>query len=181
MSMVNTTTNDAKLTDWIANNVAGACVMSHINESCHIPTSHVTYQWVMTHINESSDIWMSHVTYEWVIWMRVSIDMNESIKWYEWEYQSDMNERIKVIWMRVSKWYEWEYEWSYQTKSPAPQSSHSLQSSDSAIKSDYQVTVKLQSSIKWQSSQVAVINQVTVLSIGTDQCDMTDSMSHVTY
>jgi len=40
-------------------------VMSHMNESCHIWMSHVTYEWVMSHMNESCHIWMSHVTYEW--------------------------------------------------------------------------------------------------------------------
>ena len=42
-------------------------VMSHMNKSCHIWTSHVTYEWVMSHMNESCHIWMSHVTYEWVM------------------------------------------------------------------------------------------------------------------
>jgi len=28
--------------------------MSHMNESCHIWMSHVTYEWVMSHMNESS-------------------------------------------------------------------------------------------------------------------------------
>jgi len=41
--------------------------MSHMNESCHIWMSHVTYEWVMSHMNESCHIWMSHVTYEWVM------------------------------------------------------------------------------------------------------------------
>jgi len=41
--------------------------MSHINESCHISMSHVTYQWVMSHINESCHVSMSHVTYQWVM------------------------------------------------------------------------------------------------------------------
>jgi len=30
-------------------------VMSHMNESCHIWMSHVTYEWVMSHMNESCD------------------------------------------------------------------------------------------------------------------------------
>jgi len=41
--------------------------MSHMNESCHIWMSHVTYEWVMSHMNESCHIWTSHVTYECVI------------------------------------------------------------------------------------------------------------------
>jgi len=39
--------------------------VTHMNESCHIWMSHVTYEWVMSHMNESCHIWMSHVTYEW--------------------------------------------------------------------------------------------------------------------
>jgi len=42
-------------------------VMSHMNESCHKWTRHVTYEWVMSHVNESRHIWMSHVPYEWVM------------------------------------------------------------------------------------------------------------------
>jgi len=55
---------------WEAGNscdVAYECVMSHMNESCHIWMSHVTYEWVMSHMNESCHIWMIHVTYEWVM------------------------------------------------------------------------------------------------------------------
>jgi len=37
--------------------------MSHMNESCHIWTSHVTYEWVMSHMNESCHIWISHITH----------------------------------------------------------------------------------------------------------------------
>jgi len=39
---------------------------SHINESCQVWISHVTYAWVMSHINESRHVWMSHATYAWV-------------------------------------------------------------------------------------------------------------------
>ena len=53
-------------TTWVSH-VTYECVMSYINESCHIWMSHVTYEWVMAHMNESCHIWMSHVTYEWVI------------------------------------------------------------------------------------------------------------------
>ena len=52
-------------------------VMSHVNESCHIWTSHVTYERVMSHMNESCHMWMSHVTYE-----RVMSHMNESCHIY---------------------------------------------------------------------------------------------------
>ena len=48
-------------------------VRSHMNESCYIRMSHVTYECVMLHMNESYHIWMSHVTYEWVM-----SHMNES-------------------------------------------------------------------------------------------------------
>ena len=41
-------------------------VMSHMNESCLLWISHVSHEWVMSHINESCLMWMSHVTYEWV-------------------------------------------------------------------------------------------------------------------
>ena len=41
-------------------------VMSHVNESCHIRMSHVTWEWVMSHTNESCHIRMSHVTCRWV-------------------------------------------------------------------------------------------------------------------
>jgi len=41
-------------------------VISHMNESCCIWTSHVTYEWVMAHMNESCHIRMSHGTYEGV-------------------------------------------------------------------------------------------------------------------
>jgi len=44
----------------------GQNVMSHMNESCPIWMSHVTYKWFMSHMNESCHIWMSHVTCEWV-------------------------------------------------------------------------------------------------------------------
>jgi len=40
-------------------------VTSHMNESRHIWTSHVTYERVTSHMNESRHIWTSHVTYEW--------------------------------------------------------------------------------------------------------------------
>ena len=46
--------------------------MLHMNESCHMWMSHVTYEWVMSRMNESCQIWMSHVTYKWVmshLWM----------------------------------------------------------------------------------------------------------------
>jgi len=41
--------------------------MSHINESCLIWMSHVSFEWVMSHMNESCLIWMSHVSYECVM------------------------------------------------------------------------------------------------------------------
>ena len=93
---------DCEQRRWRLRHVTYQWVLSHTNESCHISMSHDTYQWVKWHMNESCDVWMSHMNesinwHEWeyqVIWMRVS-------KWYEWAYQSDMNESIKVIWMRV--------------------------------------------------------------------------------
>ena len=36
-----------------------ACVMSNMNESCHVRMSHVTYQWVMSRTNESCHVPMS--------------------------------------------------------------------------------------------------------------------------
>ena len=36
-------------------------VMSHMNESCLIWMSHVSYEWVMSHMNESCLIWINHV------------------------------------------------------------------------------------------------------------------------
>jgi len=36
--------------------------MSHMNESCLIRMSHVSYEWVMSHMNESCLIWMSRVS-----------------------------------------------------------------------------------------------------------------------
>ena len=38
------------------------CVMSHINESCHISLSHVTYEYVMSHMNASCHISMKSDT-----------------------------------------------------------------------------------------------------------------------
>jgi len=38
-------------------------VMSHMNESCLIWMSHVSYEWVMSHMNESCLIWMSRVSF----------------------------------------------------------------------------------------------------------------------
>ena len=68
--------------------------MSHMNESCHIWMSHVTYEWIVAHMNESCLIWTCHVSYErfmsrmngsctndlWHVWM--SFPMNYST--YEW-------------------------------------------------------------------------------------------------
>jgi len=47
-------------------------VVSHMNESCHIWMSHVSYEWVVSHMNESCliwirHLWMSHLTCEWVM------------------------------------------------------------------------------------------------------------------
>jgi len=53
------------------------CVTSHMNESCHIRMSHVTYEWVTSHMNESRHIWMSHVISEQVTsHMNVSCPQN---------------------------------------------------------------------------------------------------------
>jgi len=144
---------------------------------------------------------MSQVTYEWVMWR-----MNES---YEWEYQltwmrvsSDMNESIKVIWMSVSKWYEWEYQsdMNESMNGRIKQSRRRLnqvtvfnpvivlssqiikwQSSCSHQSSDSQV--KWQSSIKSQSYQSALINVTWliqwVMSHINESCHI--SMSHVIY
>jgi len=53
------------------------CVMSHMNESCQVWMSHVTYchvrlnqviyECIRSHVNESCHIWMCHVTYETVM------------------------------------------------------------------------------------------------------------------
>ena len=42
-------------------------VMSHMNESYPVWTSHVTYEWVMAHTNESCHMRIIHFTYERVI------------------------------------------------------------------------------------------------------------------
>jgi len=47
-------------------------VMSHMNESCHIWMSHVTYEWVMSHMNESCHIWMRHATYHVYVYVYVT-------------------------------------------------------------------------------------------------------------
>ena len=59
--------------------------MSHVNKSCHVWTSHVTYEWVMSRMNESCHVWMSHVTYEWVMsHMNESCHIRMSHVTYEW-------------------------------------------------------------------------------------------------
>jgi len=52
---------------WSAADDAYEWVMSHMNESCLVWTSHVTHEWVMSHMSESCLIWMSHVSYESVM------------------------------------------------------------------------------------------------------------------
>jgi len=56
-------------------------VTSHMNASCRIRLSRVTYEWVMSHTNELWRIWMNHGTYKEVIW-----HMNQSITYqcYIW-------------------------------------------------------------------------------------------------
>jgi len=54
---------------------------SHINESCHILISCVTYEGVISHMDESCHIWMSHVTHineSCHIWNSHVTHMNES-------------------------------------------------------------------------------------------------------
>ena len=81
----------------------GESVTSHMNSSCHIWMSHVTYERVTSHMNQSRHIWMSHVTYEWV-----TSHMNESRHiWmshvtYEW-VTSHMN-ASRHIWISRSTW-----------------------------------------------------------------------------
>jgi len=44
----------------------------HVNcmqASCHVWMRQNTCEWVKSHTNESNHIWTSHITYEWVIWM----------------------------------------------------------------------------------------------------------------
>ena len=41
------------------------CEVSHMNMSCLICMSRVTYEWVMSYMNESCLIWVSHVTYKY--------------------------------------------------------------------------------------------------------------------
>jgi len=48
------------------------CVMSRVNESCHVWMSHVTYEWVMSRMNESCHVWMSHVTYSYQVTLHVT-------------------------------------------------------------------------------------------------------------
>jgi len=68
---------------------ADTCVMSHMNdachiymscitwmtEACHIWMSRVTYAWVMSYMNEPCHIWLSHVTFAWVM-----LHMNDAAK-----------------------------------------------------------------------------------------------------
>ena len=107
------------------------CVMSHMNESCHIWMSHVTYHkskyywqglqsvkrvvckglcsmnesWLMSHMDEACHIWISCVTYEWVM-----SHMNESCRiWmsrvtYEWVV-AHVNESCHIWMSHVT--YEW--------------------------------------------------------------------------
>ena len=53
------------------------CVMSHMNLSCHIWMSHVTYECVTSHINQSCYIWMRHGTHEWVMshWSNIAFQV----------------------------------------------------------------------------------------------------------
>jgi len=56
--------------------------MSHMDKSCHIRISHVTYGSVMSHMDMSCHIWISYVTYEtgtniWGFHGRVMSRMNE--------------------------------------------------------------------------------------------------------
>jgi len=42
-------------------------VKSHVNGSCRIWMSHVTYEWLRSHVNGPCHMWKSHVTYQWVM------------------------------------------------------------------------------------------------------------------
>ena len=59
----------------------GAWVMSRVDESCHMWTSHVTCERVMSHVNESCHMWTSHVTCDIVQWRatksRVSVESSQ--------------------------------------------------------------------------------------------------------
>jgi len=80
-------------------------VMSHMNESCHVGTSHVTYERVMSHMNESCPIWTSDVTYEWVMsHMNKSCHVWTSHVTYE-RVMSHMNKSCHVWTSHVK--YEW--------------------------------------------------------------------------
>ena len=50
-----------------------SCVVSHMNESCHIWLSHVTQKWVVSHMNASCDTWISHVIKMWRVAVCVAL------------------------------------------------------------------------------------------------------------
>ena len=83
-------------------------VTSHVNESCHVWMSHVTFEWVMSRINESCHIWivMSHMNSH-VNYVDASPNMSEAYVvasrhiWmshvtYEWD-MSPMNSHIDYV------------------------------------------------------------------------------------
>jgi len=59
--------------------------LSHVNESWHIWTSHVEYEWVKTYMNEARYIWMSHVctSESCFIWMR-NVTYQWNMQTHEW-------------------------------------------------------------------------------------------------
>jgi len=82
-----------------------ACAMSHVNESCHICLSHVTYEYThMWHDSftwVTSRTWVTHVTYVSHVTTWVSSRLNESRHiWMRW--------RLHVTYEWVTMWYtEW--------------------------------------------------------------------------
>jgi len=56
---------------WWVSHVTCRRIMSHVNESCHISTSHVAVEGVRYAMAEAGcepyEIWMSHVTCQWVM------------------------------------------------------------------------------------------------------------------
>jgi len=78
--------------------------MSHMNESCHIRMSHITYVWFMSLMNESCLIFhtcISYVTYVWLVWVRGSVSML-------WRAFHDMPEFVdSCLWIFVtSQWHD---------------------------------------------------------------------------
>jgi len=75
---------------WDTPNSYESSVMSHMNESCHIWTSHATYWRVMSPMNESCHIWMSHATWIRHVTSHINTQVWTSHVTHEW-VMSHMN------------------------------------------------------------------------------------------